>query len=79
MKTTSIQYAVVIEKSDTGYSAYPPDLPGCGVTARTLEEAERLIREAIEFHIEGLLRHGEPVPEPTSHCEYVEATITQPG
>ena len=66
------RYAVVIEKAPGNYSAYVPDLPGCVATGATLEEVEREIREAIEFHIEGLRDAGEPVPEPTSRMAYVE-------
>jgi len=66
------KYAVVIEKTATGYSAYVPDLPGCITTGRTREETERLIREAIEFHLEGMKLHGEVAPEPTTTTEYVE-------
>jgi len=67
-----MKYAVVFEKSETGYAAYVPDLPGCITTGKTLEETERLIREAIEFHIEGMRLHGEVVPKPTTVAEYVE-------
>ena len=66
------RYAVVIEKTGTGYSAYVPDLPGCVTTGKSLPETERLIREAIEFHIEGMKLHGEAVPEPTTAAQYVE-------
>jgi predicted RNase H-like HicB family nuclease len=66
------KYAVVYEKIATGYSAFVPDLPGCVTTAKTQAEAERLIREAIEMHIQNLREHGEPVPEPTSATNYVE-------
>jgi len=66
------RYAVVIEKAPGNYSAYVPDLPGCVATGNTIEEIEREIREAIEFHIEGLRDAGEPIPEPTSRAEYVE-------
>ena len=66
------KYAVVIEQTSTGYSAYVPDLPGCITTGTTREQTEHLIREAIEFHIEGMKLHGEPVPEPTTTTEYVE-------
>jgi predicted RNase H-like HicB family nuclease len=59
-------YAVVFEKTETGWSAYAPDLPGLGVAATTFEETEQLMREGIEFHIEGLRADGEPVPEPTT-------------
>jgi len=67
------RYAVVIEKSETGYGAYVPDLPGCVSTGRTREEVEVNIREAIEFHIAGLLEDGDPVPEPTTVTAYVDA------
>ena len=60
------EYAVVFEKSDTGWSAYVPDLPGLGVAGSTFEETEQLIREGIDFHIEGLRADNEPVPEPTT-------------
>ena len=66
------KYVVVFEKTGTGYSAYVPDLPGCVTTGKTIEETERLIREAIEFHIEGLRSNGDPVPEPTAQSEYIE-------
>lgn len=66
------KYAVLIEKTGTGYSAYVPDLPGCVTTGKTFSETERLIREAIEFHIEGMKLHGEVIPEPTTAAQYVE-------
>jgi len=67
-------YAVVLGKTETGYSAYVPDLPGCVAAAPSLAETQRLIREAIEFHIEGLRLHGDAVPEPSTRIEYVEAS-----
>lgn len=57
-----MKYAVIIEKSETGYGAYVPDLPGCIATGQNLEEVKRLIREAIEFHIEGLNSLENPCP-----------------
>ena len=60
------EYAVVFEKTSTGWSAYVPDLPGLGVAGHSYEDTEKLIREGIAFHIEGLLADGEPVPEPTT-------------
>jgi predicted RNase H-like HicB family nuclease len=68
-----MRYAVVIEKADGNYSAYVPDLPGCVATAATVQEIQREIRAAIQFHIEGLRADGLAVPEPTSVCDYVEA------
>jgi predicted RNase H-like HicB family nuclease len=60
------EYAVIVEKTPTGWSAYAPDLPGLGVAGATFEETERLIREGVAFHLEGLRADGEPVPEPTT-------------
>lgn len=69
-----MRYAIVIEKGEGNYSAYVPDLPGCVAVGDTVEETEREIQEAIEFHIEGLRADGLPVPEPSSRVEYVEVT-----
>jgi predicted RNase H-like HicB family nuclease len=66
-----MRYAVVIEKAEGNYSAYVPDLPGCVAVGDTVEEVEEQIREAIQFHIEGLKEDGLPVPPPTSLAEYV--------
>ena len=66
------RYAVVIEKAPGNYSAYVPDLPGCVATGATVDEVEREIRDAIEFHLEGMRDSGEPIPEPTSQLAYVE-------
>ena len=71
-----MRYVVVIEKGKTGYGAHVPDLPGCIVAADTEEEVKELIKEAIEFHIEGLRDAGEPVPEPSSQSIYVEVEAT---
>lgn len=60
------KYSVIYEPGESNWSAYVPDLPGCIATAKTREQLERRIREAIEFHIEGLRSHGEPVPPPTT-------------
>ncbi|MDP4024263.1 type II toxin-antitoxin system HicB family antitoxin [Methylobacterium sp. NEAU 140] len=68
-----MRYAVIIEQAGSNVSAYVPDLPGCIATAATVEAVEREIREAIRFHIEGLRADGEPIPEPRSLAEYVEA------
>ncbi|MBV8844627.1 MAG: type II toxin-antitoxin system HicB family antitoxin [Bryobacterales bacterium] len=66
------RYAVVIEKTEDGYGAHVPDLPGCIAAGDTYEETEQLIREAIPFHLEGLALNGEPIPEPVTQIEYVE-------
>lgn len=67
-----MRYAVVIEAAGDNYSAYVPDLPGCVATGRTSEETEAAIREAIEFHLDGMREDGAPVPPPSSRVEYVE-------
>jgi predicted RNase H-like HicB family nuclease len=67
-----MRYAVVVENAGANYSAYVPDLPGCVATGATVQEIEQAIREAIEFHIEGLRADGSPAPPPSSRVEYVE-------
>jgi predicted RNase H-like HicB family nuclease len=67
-----MRYAVVIERAEGNYSAYVPDLPGCVATGPTIETVEMSIREAIEFHLEGLTEDGLPIPVPTSVVEYVD-------
>lgn len=67
-----MKYAVVIEKSGTGFGAYVPDLPGCVAVGKTLSEVEVLIREAIEFHLDGLREDGLSVPDPSTVAQYVE-------
>lgn len=64
-------YLVVYEKGPRNWSAYVPDLPGCVAAAKTREEISQLIREAIEFHIEGMRLDGEPIPEPSAQAEEV--------
>ena len=66
------KYAVVIERGATSYGAYVPDLPGCIAVGHTRAEVEMLIAEAISLHIESLLEHGDPVPEPSSEIEYIQ-------
>ena len=66
------KYLVVIEETPTGYSAYSPDLDGCVATGRTREEVEREMQEAIEFHLEGMARNGDSIPEPRTYSRYVE-------
>jgi len=67
-----MRYAIVVEKTENNYSAYVPDLPGCVATGQTVEEVENEIRAAIEFHIEGLRKDGQAIPQPVSIVEYLE-------
>ena len=72
-ETTNMkEYIVLIEKGDTTWGAFVPDLPGCFAVGKTYEEAEKLIREAIPFHIRGLRLDGDPVPEPVARTLSVE-------
>jgi predicted RNase H-like HicB family nuclease len=70
-----MRYAVVIEKANGNYSAYVPDLPGCGATGTSEEEVESLIRGAIEFHVAGLREDRLPVPAASSKVEYVDVAV----
>jgi predicted RNase H-like HicB family nuclease len=67
-----MRYAIVIEKSENGYGAYVPDLPGCVALGETVDETEVLIKEAMEFHIDGFREDGVEIPKPSAIAEYVE-------
>lgn len=69
-----MKFLIVIEPTRSGYSAYSPDLPGCVSTGATPEETESNMRDAIEFHIEGLRQEGEHVPAPSTTSRYVEVS-----
>ena len=74
-----VKYTVVIEKAPANYAAYVPDLPGCVATGGTEQEVLEEIREAIAFHIESLMEHGEPVPEPQSTAASVDVVVLAAG
>ena len=67
-----MKYLIVIEPTATGFSAYSPDVPGCAATGVSHEECEQNMREAIEFHLDGLREQGEPLPQPSSSAAFVE-------
>ena len=67
-----MHYLVVVEEGPKSFGAYVPDLPGCIAAGKSREEVLTLIREAIEFHIEGLKENGEPIPQPSSSSEIVD-------
>jgi predicted RNase H-like HicB family nuclease len=69
-----MRYMVVIERGESSWGAHVPDLPGCVAIGETREEALQLIREAIDFHIEGLRKDGAPVPSPASESDFVEVS-----
>ena len=66
------KYLVVVEKTDTGFSAYSPDLDGCVATGSTREEVEKNMQDAIRFHLDGMVEEGLAIPEPSSYSSYVE-------
>jgi predicted RNase H-like HicB family nuclease len=69
-----MKYLIVIEKTSTGYSAYSPDLEGCAATGSTREEVEKSMKEAIEFHLEGLRKEGYEIPTAQSYSAYLEVS-----
>lgn len=66
------RYLIVIEQTSTGFSAYSPDVPGCVSAGRTREEVEATMREAIEFHLDGLRQDGVAIPVPSASAAYVD-------
>jgi predicted RNase H-like HicB family nuclease len=70
-----MRYVVILEEGDTSFGAYVPDPPGCVAVGESKEEALRLIREAIEFHLEGLREDGQPAPLPVSSSQYVDVRV----
>ncbi|NNF67270.1 MAG: type II toxin-antitoxin system HicB family antitoxin [Gammaproteobacteria bacterium] len=66
-----MEYLVIVEKSDAGFGAYVPDLPGCVAVGDSRPEVIKLIREAIELHIEDMKERGDAVPPPSSQSELV--------
>jgi predicted RNase H-like HicB family nuclease len=66
------RYLIVIEQTTTGFSAYSPDVPGCVSVGLTREEVEAAMREAIEFHLDGLRQDGVPIPMPSASAAYVD-------
>ena len=67
-----MQYTIVIERSPSNFAAYVPDLPGCIATGATREDVVREIRQAIEFHIDSLREHGDPIPDPQCTAAVVD-------
>jgi predicted RNase H-like HicB family nuclease len=72
MSDSPMKYAIVIEDAGANFSAYVPDLPGCVATGSTVEETEQAIREAVQFHLEGLRSDNLPIPRASSRVDYVE-------
>ena len=69
-----MRYMVVIERGEKSWGAHVPDLPGCVAVGETRDEVLQLVREAIDFHIEGLRQDGLPLPPPSSESDFVEVS-----
>jgi len=67
-----MQYMVIVEKGESSYGAFVPDLPGCIAVAETEQEVIELIKEAIQFHLEDLQTEGQPIPQPVSKSTFIE-------
>jgi len=67
-------YLIIIEKAKNNYAAYAPDMPGCVTTGKTVEEALKNMQEALEFHIEGLIEDGLPIPKAVTKSAYAKAS-----
>ncbi len=70
-----MRFTIVIEKSTSNYAAYVPDLPGCIATGPTRQDVVREMRQAIAFHIQSLLEHGEPVPHPQCSATVLDVAV----
>jgi len=72
-----MRYGCVIEKTETGYSAYVPELPGCiatGATPALVRQRLQRLQEAVEIHLKSMMEDGDPIPEPTKEHDYIDMT-----
>jgi predicted RNase H-like HicB family nuclease len=69
------EFLIIIEKTPTGYSAYVPDLPGCIATGDTKRTVRKNMREAIEFHLQGMREEELPVPRRRSETDFVKVGV----
>lgn len=74
-----MEYAVVIEPTSNGFSAYVPDVAGCVAVGETEAEVTAQMREALEFHLETIRADGEPIPQPASRLDYIEDVQSTSG
>lgn len=73
--TDTLNYTVILERSRTGYGAYAPDLPGCIAVGNTREETVKMMREAMEFHLESMIEDGDEIPELISSAVEIEVRV----
>lgn len=74
---------VVVGKAPRNYAAYAPEVPGCVATGKTLEETLRLMNEALQMHLEGMIEDGDEMPlsadpEDTAHFLDIEVEVSAP-
>ncbi len=69
------KYLIVVEDTETGFSAFSPDLPGCVATGKTRAQVEQAMQEAIAFHIDGIKEDGDTIPIPHSYSTYCEVPV----
>lgn len=74
-----MRYVVIIEKGEKSYGAYIPDLPGCIAVGATVDDVKQQIHEAAQFHIDGMLKDGDAIPEPSSVAAHVDVELNQPA
>jgi predicted RNase H-like HicB family nuclease len=72
-----MRYAIVVEKAKRNYACYAPDVPGCIATGKTVAEAVQQMKEALEFHFEGLREDHAPIPDPATLVEYVDVRVPE--
>ena len=70
-----MRYGCVIERTETGYCAYVPDLPGCIATGKTKEQVRRRIQEAVAIHLQSMMEDGDPIPKTTTEWEYLDIQL----
>ncbi len=69
------RFLIIIEKGDQNYGAYSPDLPGCVAVGDTLEEVEKNMQEAIQWHLQGMIEDHEPIPKPQTTARYMDIAL----
>ncbi len=74
-----MRYAVVIEKAKRNYSAYIPDVPGCIATGKTVQQTLSSLREALEFHFDGMREDGDKIPDPETLVDYIDVGVESMG
>lgn len=70
-----MKFGIVIERGKRNFSAFAPDVPGCVATGDTLAEVSERMKEALEFHFEGLLLDDEPIPPATTVVASVDVDV----